>query len=227
MISKINSFAFIALLSMLSFTTVQAQRVELTATGGYQYWGSYKYSYYSAPYNYSGKVALGDGACYGGILGFEVSDQTFVELVYNHQDSRLVNKPNGYSPGAPTQEKLPNVGVNYFQLNGTRVADLSEKVSPFATFGAGAALFDPIGSNPSTGNSYSSIWKFAVNFGVGVKYYVSDKIGLRLGCAFWAPIQGVGLGVGVGTGGAYAGASAYTTVVQMNMSGGIIFRLQN
>jgi len=47
-----------------------AQRIELTATGGYQYWGSYKY--YDNYNRTNGKLSLGGGACYGGILGFEL-----------------------------------------------------------------------------------------------------------------------------------------------------------
>jgi len=207
---------FLVLISVLaiSISSSYAQRVELTATGGYQYWGSYKY--YNSVANSSGKLALGDGPCYGGILGFEIQESAFVELVYNHQDSRLINKPNyGYDT------ELGDVGVNYFQLNGTRGVLLSDKVEPYATLGIGGVLFDPVDKK------YNSLWKFSANFGLGVKYFISDKIGLRLGVGLWAPIQGVGIGVGIGTGGAYAGASTYTTIIQMNMSGGIIFRLKN
>lgn len=212
--TSLSTFLMLISLLVISFSSSYAQRVELTAMGGYQYWGSYKY-YYS--YNKTnGKLALGDGPCYGGILGIEAAENSFIELVYNHQDSRLINKPNY---GVNTD--LGNVGVNYFQINGTRTVTVSDKVEPFATLGIGAALLDPVDKK------YNSLWKFSANFGVGVKYFISDKVGLRLGVGFWAPIQGVGIGVGLGTGGAYAGASAYTTIIQMNMEGGLIFRLKN
>lgn len=213
---KTKLFTFLILFTALGLSNaaVYAQRVELTAMGGYQYWGAYKY--YDSYNKTNGKLALGDGPCYGGILGFELADAAFVELVYNHQDSRLINKPNyGY------QTTLGDVGVNYFQLNATRGVQLNDKVEPFATMGLGAGLFDP------KSNKYHSLWKFSVNFGVGLKYFVSDKVGFRLSTGFWAPIQGAGIGVGIGTGGAYAGASAYTTIIQMNVQGGIIFRLKN
>ena len=212
---KTKFYAFLlAIFLVMVHAGSYAQRVELTATGGYQYWGSYKY--YNSFNNSNGKLALEDGPCYGGILGFEIREQTFVELVFNHQDSRLVDKPNyGY------ETKICDLGANYFQLNGTRTVLLNDKVEPYATLGMGAALFDP------ASNKYSSLWKFAVNFGAGVKYFISDKVGVRAGFGFWAPIQGVGLGVGIGTGGAYAGASTYTTIIQMNVSGGLIFRLRN
>ncbi|WP_018344780.1 outer membrane beta-barrel protein [Cytophaga aurantiaca] len=214
---KTRLYSFLMLVSLLVFSnsTSYAQRIELTATGGYQYWGAYKY--YNSVNQGSGKLALGDGPCYGGILGFELADATFVELVYNHQDSRLINKPNY----GPDNTVIDVVGVNYFQLNGTRGVQINDKVEPFGTLGLGAGLFDP------KSDKYHSLWKFSVNFGVGVKYFVSDRIGLRFSTGFWAPIQGVGLGVGLGTGGAYAGASTYTTIIQMNLQGGIIFRLKN
>jgi len=207
---------FLVLISVLaiSISSSYAQRVELTATGGYQYWGSYKY--YNSVAGSNGKLALGDGPCYGGILGFEIREGMFAELVYNHQDSRIIDKPN-YGP----QTEYGNIGVNYFQLNGTRTVLLSDKVEPYATLGIGAVLFDPVPTR------YSSLWKFSANFGVGIKYFISDRVGIRAGVGFWAPIQGVGFGVGIGTGGAYAGASTYTTIIQMNMSGGLIFRLKN
>ncbi len=212
---KTSFYAFLlAVFLVMTHTSSYAQRVELTATGGYQYWGSYKY--YNGYNNTNGKFVLGDGPCYGGILGFEIREQTFAELVFNHQDSRLVDKPNyGY------ETTLGDVGVNYFQLNGTRTVLLNDKVEPYATLGIGAVLFDPVSAK------YSSLWKFSANFGAGIKYFISDKVGIRAGFGFWAPIQGVGLGVGIGTGGAYAGASTYTTIIQMNLSGGLIFRLRN
>ena len=212
--TRLCTFLMLFLLIAFSHSTVYAQRVELTAFGGYQYWGSYKY--YNSTTQTSGKLALGDGACYGGILGFEIQDNAFLELVYNHQDSRIINKPYY---GKDTD--LGSIGVNYFQLNGTRTVTINDKVEPYATLGIGAVLFDPVSSK------YTSLWKFSANFGAGLKYFISDKVGVRLGLGFWAPIQGVGFGVGVGTGGAYAGASAYTTIIQMNMTGGLIFRLQN
>lgn len=202
------------LLMAFSHSTSYAQRVELTAFGGYQYWGAYKY--YSNYYQSNGKLALDDGPCYGGILGYELVDNQFIELVYNHQDSRLIDKPN-YGQ----QKNLGSLGVNYFQLNTTRTVTVNDKVEPFATLGLGAVLFDPVSTK------YHSLWKFSVNFGAGIKYFISDKVGLRMGIGFWAPIQGVGLGVGIGTGGAYAGASTYTTIIQMNASAGLIFRLKN
>ena len=213
---KTPLYTFLLLLLFIAFSpsSANAQRVELTAFGGYQYWGAYKY--YNSYKQTSGKFALGDGPCYGGILGFEVVDNQFVELVFNHQDSRLIDKPYY---GAQTN--LGSVGVNYFQLNTTRTVTVNDKVEPYATLGLGAALFDPVSAK------YSSLWKFSVNFGAGIKYFISDKVGIRLGVGFWAPIQGVGLDVGVGTGGAYAGASTYTTIIQMNMTGGLIFRLKN
>lgn len=216
MIKKVFSFSVVTFLLLFTVTsTAFAQRVELTAMGGYQYWGAYKYSSYYNGANYGGKLALGDGPCYGGILGFEVRDNVFAELVYNHQDSRLVDKPShGY------ENTLTNVGVNYFQLNGTHTVSVNDKVEPYATLGLGAVLFDP------TENKYSSLWKFSMNFGAGIKYFISDKVGLRLGAGFWAPIQGAGIGVGVGTGGAYAGASTYTTIIQMNVAAGLILRLK-
>jgi opacity protein-like surface antigen len=214
MLSKQRSFLLISCFLLLLNYNGFAQRLELTATGGYQYWGSYKY--YNNVTNSNGKISLGGGPCYGGILGYELKKSTFVELVYNHQDSRVIDKPN-----FGTNRTLGNVGVNYFQLNVTRGISVNDKVEPYTTIGIGGVFFDPTSSKVPT------LWKFAANLGVGVKYFVSDKIGLRFGVGFWAPIQGAGIGVGFGTGGAYVGASTYTTVVQMNASGGIIFRLKN
>jgi len=212
--TRLCSFLMLIIVLAFSQSTSYAQRVELTAFGGYQYWGAYKY--YSG-LNY-GKLALDAGPCYGGMLGIELAENSFVELVYNHQDSRLIDRPD-YG----VDKALVDVGVNYFMINGVRTITVNEQVEPYATLGMGAALFDPV----SSAKNYHSLWKFAVDFGVGVKYFVSDKVGIRMGIGFWAPIQGVGLGVGVGTGGAYAGASAYTTVIQMNATAGLIFRLQN
>lgn len=183
-----------------------AQRVELTPFAGYQFWGSYKYGY--------GKLQFEDGPSYGGTLGVEIQDDMFLTLVVNHQDSHITDMPyNSYSTD------LGAVGINYFMLNGERCVSLNDKVAPYATIGIGAALMDPVGNS-------SSAWRFAANGGLGLKFYASEKIGIKIGANFWAPMQGAGFGVGVGTGGVYAGASTYTTIVQMSVNGGIILRLK-
>jgi hypothetical protein len=193
-------------LIILSAISALAQRVELTGFGGYQYWGSVSYG--------NGKYRLKGGPSYGGVLGVEIRKGTFIDIMYNHQDSEVLDDPFA----GPTTSKT-GVGVNYITLSGHHQLDVSESIAPFAGLGVGMAFFDFT-------ENYDTQFRLAINLGVGLKAYASEKIGLRFYTGFFAPMSGVGLGIGCGTGGCGAGVSTYSSVIQMHASGGLTYRIK-
>lgn len=197
---------FILTLICLSTLSAFAQRVELTGFGGYQYWGSVSYG--------NGKYRLKGGPSYGGVLGVEIRKGTFLDIMYNHQDSEVLDDPFS----GPTTSKT-GVGINYITLSGHHQLDVNESIAPFGGIGVGMAFFDFT-------ENYDTQFRLALNLGVGLKAYASDKIGIRLYTGFFAPLSGVGLGIGCGSGGCGGGVSTYSSIIQMHASGGLTYRIK-
>jgi hypothetical protein len=63
-----------------------------------------------------------------------------------------------------------------------------------------------------------------MTFGLGIKYFFSDKVGIRLQGAFMMPMYFSGVGFYFGSGG--SGLTTYSAVpmLQGNFNGGLIFR---
>jgi hypothetical protein len=76
--------------------------------------------------------------------------------------------------------------------------------------------------------SESNTW-FTAGLGGGLRYYLNDRIGIRLQARLLLPMQfgGVGFGCGIGTGGGGCGAgvSTYTNIIQGDFTGGVVLKL--
>jgi hypothetical protein len=96
-------------------------------------------------------------------------------------------------------------------------------VTPFGNIGLGAVIFDP--SRPE----FASESRFAVGLNGGVKIGLSHRIALQLRGGILMPMQfgGGGLFCSIGTGGSGCGVNvgASTTIIQGDISGGIVLRL--
>jgi hypothetical protein len=89
-------------------------------------------------------------------------------------------------------------------------------------FSLGASRFDPTEQNEDA-------WRFAVALGVGIKYFFTDAVGIRLQARMLMPLYfgGVGFGCGIGTGGSSCGGGAYfgTEILQGDFTGGVVIRI--
>jgi hypothetical protein len=193
----------------------QARRVELTPFGGYLLGGSIKF--------YEGKFKIEDNACYGGNLAFEVHKGTFVELSYTRMDTKGDWHPySNYSIQYP--DKTVNLAVNYLQIGSLSEFPLdNDKVRPYGTFTLGTTWLHP------KEGSASDEWLFAFAAGLGLKYFFSDRVGIRIQARLLLPViyNGSGFYLGVGTGGASSGVyvSSTTPIVQGDFTGGLIIAL--
>jgi hypothetical protein len=84
------------------------------------------------------------------------------------------------------------------------------------TLGGVKYSFDQLG--------YEDMWKFSMILGLGAKFYVNEKIALRVQGRMPFAFLGSSVGFGVGTGGAYAGVSGYG-IAQFDVSIGLAILL--
>ena len=111
------------------------------------------------------------------------------------------------------------LGFNY-------LATFNEPLVPYGLVNLGMlnVQSDAFGTYSSNSENY-----FTAGLGGGLRYYLSDRIGIRLQARLLFPMQfgGVGFGCGIGTGGGGCGAgvSTYTNIIQGDFTEGIILKL--
>ena len=193
--------------SILSLGLAEAQKIELTAFTGY--------SFNSQINTYYGKFQVQDSPNYGGILGFAISSEIFVEIMYNRTDTRV-----DYYYISDFQPL--DISTEFYQVGGQK--QFGEGVlKPFAAVSLGMIRFNlkESGTELSKGDAF----RFAPTIGGGVKIMPGERIGIRLQARLGMPMELNGLFVGVGTGGASTGVSFRIPLVQFDLSAGLIIRL--
>lgn len=193
--------------------TVNAQ-LEVTPMGGYFWGGKVKF--------YEGEINMHDGGNFGIIAGAPTMKGNFVELSYSFTGSTAEFRP--YSSFSGYDRVTADLNTHYILLGTYQQIETGGKVVPFIGINLGATIFDY--DYPNSTN----LWRFAMGIGGGIKYYISDKIGIRIQGRFLMPMYFAGMGfyAGIGTGGASTGLSmnAGAIAYQGDVSGGLIFRLK-
>jgi hypothetical protein len=201
----------ITILATLGFTA-KAQ-IEISPYAGYTFGGVTAYSYNGY------RLRIDGSANYGLSLGFMTPADVQIELSYNHTASTL--RQDG---GLIEVIKPQPINVNYIQVGALKPFNSTEKLVPYGLFTLGASQYNPT-------DQIEDYWRFAINLGLGVKYFVSDMIGLRFQTKLYMPLYfaGVGFGCGIGTGGASCGGGAGfgAEIVQLDITGGLIIRIDN
>ena len=193
---------------------LMAQKIELTPMYGYQLGAKLDYG--------PGYLKITDGSQYGVTLNANIRDGIAAELSWWRQDAELRLKDKF---DLPLETRLSDVAVDYFLLGAVKYAELNQ-FRPFAGFSGGLVIFTPNNENQDVLNrSLSSSTKFAFTFTGGIKYMISEKVGIRIQGQLLFPVEWGGIYVGIGTGGPSTGASLGSTIIQGAFSGGLIIGL--
>ncbi len=174
------------------------------------------YMTYSSMAVREGDLQFDDGPNYGFGIDVAIQRGVFVELNYTHnQTSVRLKRFNGFN------EDLFDMNTHYFQIGAQYEFRKSpkQKAFPYTLATLGATLFDA--KDPSLTDE----WRFSVAFGVGGKFYLSDKIGLRLQTRLLMPLTFSGGGMWCGTNGCSAGVGAWASLVQFDFTVGVFIRL--
>jgi hypothetical protein len=183
------------------------------------------YNFGASTSYYPGEIKIKGDFTYGGELDFYMDDYTSVQLGYTHAVGQL--RLTDYSVGIGNTA-YGNVNQNYFLISGMRYF-MSGNVQPYGKFGMGMAYYRLVDIDSQS--NYKPIdddaYRFAIEFGLGVKVMINDRIGIDAHVRALAPISYGGVGIGVGTGGASAGVYGGSTFISGDVGGGLVFRLGN
>lgn len=201
------------LVAVLLFTanSALAQDVELSAYTGWMFGGVSKYSYNLG----SSELKNVSGQNYGGTFSVRMPSFVILEVGYMRMDSEL--KFRGYL--GETNQTI-DMSTEYYQIGAVKEIVPDGDLRPFGLISIGAVRYHP------KEGFYSDEWLFAANLGLGAKYYISDRFGLRLQARMMMPFSWVSGGVYCGTGGCGSGVSASSTVIEGDISGGILVVLK-
>jgi hypothetical protein len=160
---------------------------------------------------YNGTIKVDDRGNYGVRAGIAPKDNMVVEFEWNHTETAL------YWYDVIAQENYSeDVIMNYYLLGFNQEVSDGPAV-PFGVFNLGVL-------NVKGESNWSENW-FTVGLGGGLKYYFSDRVGIRLQARLFLPMQFAGIGFGCGTGGCSSGASGYTSTIQGDFTGGVVLKL--
>ncbi len=207
------------LLTILHNKAYPQAEVEITPFGGWLWTGKIPVYVWDDDFNryIQRDVKVTDKASYGGRIGLRVDFSKVIEFEYNRTEAEII------IPGAET-DSTGSFGftANYYTLGGVYEAGDGELV-PFGTANMGMANFK---GKEGAGQSVNM---FVVGVGGGIKYFLSDAIGIRLQARLIFPMRfsGVGIGCGIGTGGGGCGASVggYSSIIQGDFTGAIVLKV--
>jgi opacity protein-like surface antigen len=183
----------------------QEHRIEILGYGGYSWTGALDAWYGS----YSGELDIKDSGFWGIEADITVRPDAQLVLLYHRQDSEATF---GYGD---TEFLAGDISLEHWQIGGMSGVQRG-KVMPFGMFTLGGTRIIP----KFTGATSDDVWKFSIIFGLGAKFYVNEKIGIRVqGRMPWIIVDG-GAYMGCGTGGCYTSFGG-AGIVQGDVSGGL------
>jgi len=189
-------------------------QIEITPQAGYQIGSKYSYN--------GGYMKLKASPHFGVTVDFDINPVGGqVEVIYAFQNADLNIQDYFYFP---YETFITKFAVHHIQVGFIQNFQYDEPLRPYAGMSAGLAIFNPeyIESNGlRPGYDPSSTTKFEFGFTGGVKYFFTERIGLRVQAQLLIPIEWGGVYYG-------NGGSVYTSggsLLQLNFTGGLIFRL--
>jgi hypothetical protein len=173
-------------------------------------------SYYSNTQYFEGKIQ--GGLTWGIGAEFMIKPEYGLEVSYYRMDTKA---PTTYY-NLGVKNATFDVALNWIMLGGVRYLKTNSKFEPYGGLMLGVGIIDT--ENPLNGNQQSST-EFAWGMKGGTNIWVTDKIGLKLQANLMSMVQAVGGGLYFGTGGGGAGVSAYSSLLQFSIGGGLAIKL--
>jgi hypothetical protein len=206
---KIYLLVLFLVLSSLPGTLI-AQRFEATPYYGFVFAGKLNFV--------DGEMNIKDNPNYGIMLDFELDRRhgLNLELSYDRLNTNATYKKNGQYE---SEEDLFDMFIEYYQLGALYDKPLSKNASAFGFFTGGVARFSP------QTDEYGDDYRFAITGGGGVKYFITESIGIRLQGRLKMPFFFSGGSLYVGSGGSGFFMGTGTVLLQMDLTAGVIIRI--
>ena len=207
---KINIRLLIISLLLAASTSGFAQAtIDIMPFYGWQMNGKIKF--------YQGELRTDANPLFGVAMDVIVQQDMAVRFQYSRTETMSHFRP--YSNYQDFDAEDFDMGNEYYQIGAVRYLKM-DNIEPFGAFTLGAARY--------FSNDYGNdLWRFSITAGLGVKIFLTEKVGIKLQGDFMMPMYFEGVGFYFGSGG--SGLTTYSSVpmLQGNFNGGLVFRLGN
>ena len=211
-ILKLSGILVFVILILDPSALMSQGKVEITPYAGYMFGGKVRF--------YEGDLKIKNNVNYGLALDISLAKDTYLELYWTEMQTTAEFKPFYNYDNSSYWIDPFDVRVGYIQIGTLQEVEINnDNIRPFGLLTLGTTYFLPHGTN------YSDSWKFSVSLGGGLKFWLSDRIGIRVQGRLLMPILWGGAGFTVGTGGAGVSVGGGTSIIQGDFSGGIIIAL--
>lgn len=161
--------------SVLAISSVNAQLIyEITPSIGWRTGGGFDFTPQGS--NTTQRFDFDSEIEYGAKLGLGFSPSFFLELEWNRQPTQLSRA------GIVGADTALGVNVDYFH-GGMLFQYAYDRLQPFGFFSMGVTAFYPEGD-------LSSRTRFSLGGGLGIKYFVTHMVGLRMQGRFYSTTMG-------------------------------------
>ena len=172
------------------------RRFELAPTVGWRVGGTTS----SAANTYVENVKVPDSLSFGMTAEYAVRPWGSLEILWSHQDSELKASLKAASAGA--DDKLSHLNIDTLQIGGLlQSGDTSSKARLFFDLLFGVTVLTPA-------PELSALKRFSASLGAGIKFYVNDSLGARVGLR-WMPVYLHSSNSGFDTCGTLYGCTTY------------------
>ena len=206
---KIFTALLVISLALINYNAIA--QIEINAYGGWVPAANIMHSYNGY------RLRIDGAANYGIGLGYATPYGIVAELSYMRFSSEI--SQNG---GVQEIVERQPINVEYYQLGVQKPFQDSETLVPYGLFSLGASRFNPT-------EQTEDYWRFAINLGLGLKYYFNETVGLKVQARLLMPLYfgGAGFGCGVGTGGSSCGGGVGmgSEILQADFTGGVVLRI--
>lgn len=194
---------FLIISTTFSFAQFKRQQIEVTPFAGYFLTSNLS--------TLDGDLVIDHNFNYGGVLDIRVSDDLFIELLYNRTNTEVRFKQEYFD----TVKYLFDMSIEYFQA-GAHVETETGNFRPFAAFTLGATYFNPMDDD------INSELDFSFTAGGGIKYYFAENLAVRLQWRFLVPIYFSSASLFCNDGYCQIFVSGGTYLLQYDLTAGLI-----
>lgn len=202
-----RKYSILLVVLFVGILETSAQSVEITPFTGYTFDHSFPIR--------GGRATLGGGQTVGGLLGFKLSDLTEIEVLYSWQSGNSVARSTAIQSNVNTV-----TNANYILIGGNKLFPLNSQMTLFSGLKAGAGIV----AFPN--GDYRDISRFTVGLNGGMKYFFTEKVGVRVQANLMMPVSNAGANLWWSPGsGTQVGVNGWSSVIQFGFTGGLVFRL--
>jgi hypothetical protein len=190
-------------------TTAMSQEIQLNPYAGYFMGGRLN--------GYDADALFDNGPDFWLGLSYGVGRGKNIEVSYTAAvSSAALERDNTGGQSDQTDMNFGYIQIGYVQ--DFPLKKMEKDLRPFLLVTIGAAYLNP------KDDDYETAWRFATAFGGGLKYFFTDRIGIRVQGRLLLPFFFSGAGFYCGTGGCGTSVESFSSLAQGAFDGGIIIK---